>query len=185
MKLVVGLGNPGRKYDKTRHNVGFEVLAELARRHDGGKPKAKFDGLVVEAVMGGESVWLLAPQTYMNASGRSVRAAVEFYKLPLDGLLVVCDDFHLPIGKLRLRAEGSAGGQKGLADIIRQLGTEEFHRLRIAVGPVPDGWDAADFVLGKFTGSQRQTIHDVLDRAADAVACWVAHGIDETMNQYN
>jgi PTH1 family peptidyl-tRNA hydrolase len=121
----------------------------------------------------------------MNASGQSVRAAIDFYKLSVDDLLVVCDDFHLPIGKLRFRARGTSGGQKGLADIIRHLETDQFSRLRIAVGPVPDGWDAANFVLGKFSPDERKVINDVVSSAADAVACWCARGIDESMNQYN
>ncbi|MEZ6070203.1 MAG: aminoacyl-tRNA hydrolase [Pirellulales bacterium] len=152
MKLIVGLGNPGHKYDKTRHNVGFAVLDELERR-DGGTParrRVAFQGLKAEAGIGGEKVLLLWPHTYMNRSGQSVAEACQFYKLNHRDVLVVCDDFHLPLAKIRFRPQGSAGGQKGLADIIRALGTDDVPRLRVGIGPVPDRYDAADFVLGRF-----------------------------------
>jgi PTH1 family peptidyl-tRNA hydrolase len=185
MKLVVGLGNPGRKYEGTRHNVGFAVLAELARKHAAGKPREAFAGEVAEATLEGERVLLLCPWTFMNRSGSSVVRARDFYKLQHEELLVVCDDFNLPLGKLRIRPQGSSGGQKGLADIIRCLGTEEFPRLRIGVGPVPEGWDAADFVLGKFTKPQLPEIEPTIWRAADAVAVWASQGIQDCMNRYN
>ncbi len=185
MKLVVGLGNPGRKYEATRHNIGFVVLAELAKRHGQGRPKAAFQGDVVEAVIAGEKVLLLGPLTYMNRSGSSVRAAAAYYRLAPEELLVVCDDFNLPLAKLRVRACGSAGGQKGLADIIRHLGTEDFPRLRIGIGPVPDGWDAADFVLSRFGGEEAAEAAQAVGRAAEAAAVWVTEGIDIAMNRFN
>ena len=185
MKLVVGLGNPGKKYEQTRHNVGFKVLRELAGQYCGGAAKSRFDGQVVEAAIEGQAVLLLAPHTYMNASGRSVRAAVDFYKLPHVDLLVIGDDFHLPLGKLRMRARGSAGGQKGLADILRHLQTEEISRLRIGVGPVPEHRDPADFVLSRFSAQQRATVDDMIGQAAQAVRHWVAAGVDEAMNRFN
>lgn len=185
MKLIVGLGNPGRKYVGTRHNIGFDVLAELARRHGSGKPRANFDGEVVEADLSGERAMLLCPHTFMNRSGQSLIKARDFYKLQNQELLVVCDDFNLPLGKLRFRPQGSSGGQKGLADIIRQLGTEEFSRLRIGVGEVPSGWDAADFVLGKFGKQDLKEIEPAIWTAADAVAVWARQGIQECMNRYN
>ncbi len=185
MKLIVGLGNPGRKYENTRHNVGFEVLNVLAGRHGDGAVKEKFDGRLAEATICGERALLLWPATLMNRSGSSVGPAVEFYKLTLADVLVVCDDFNLPLGKLRFRREGSAGGQKGLADIIRRFGTEELSRLRIGIGPVPDAWEGADFVLGKFTASERKEIDEAIARAADGVERWVAEGIGAAMNQFN
>lgn len=185
MKLVVGLGNPGRKYEGTRHNVGYAVLAELARRHAVGSPRASFLGEVLEADLDGTRALLLSPTTYMNQSGASVQAAVGFYKSPLDELLVICDDLNLPLGKLRARSKGSAGGQKGLDDIIRRLGSEEFSRLRIGIGSPPVGWEATGYVLGRFTPDERIEIDRAIPRAADAVVDWAREGIEFCMNRYN
>jgi len=185
MKLVVGLGNPGRRYQGTRHNVGFAVLAELARRHGNSRPKTVFQGELVEGTIGGTRVLLLAPQTFMNSSGSSVLAARDFYKLNLDDLLIVCDDFSLPAGKLRLRPKGSAGGQKGLEDIIRVLSDDAVPRLRLGIGPLPAGWDAAGFVLSKFSKDEAAIIEPTIVQAADAASDWVAQGIQSCMNIYN
>ena len=185
MKLIVGLGNPGRTYRGTRHNVGFAVLAELARRFAIGRPKSKFQGEVVEADLDAQRALLLSPVTYMNNSGASVQAACDFYRLPLEGLLIICDDLNLPLAKLRFRAKGSSGGQKGLRDIIRRLGTEEFARLRIGIGAPPDRWDATDYVLSKFSRKEVPEIEEAVDRAADAVAAWAREGIEHCMNRYN
>lgn len=185
MKLVVGLGNPGRRYEATRHNVGYEVVEELARRHATGRPKTAFHGEVIEADLGGTRILLLEPHTYMNRSGDSVAAALNFYKLDPAALLIVCDDINLPLGKLRMRARGSSGGQKGLADVARRLATEEFARLRIGVGVVPAGWDAAKYVLGRFANDERPAIDEAIQRAADAVVVWVRQGAEAAMNQFN
>lgn len=185
MKLIVGLGNPGGKYADTRHNVGFHVVEELAKRHGGGVPRAKFQGEIREARIEGQACWLLCPHTYMNHSGRSVLEARDFYKVEAAEILVVCDDFALPLGKLRVRPKGSAGGQKGLDDILRRLGTDEIPRLRIGIGPVPEKWNPADFVLGKFTKEEIPTINESIRRSADAVALWVRDGVQNCMNQYN
>lgn len=185
MKLVVGLGNPGPRYAGTRHNVGWEVLALLAGRAGGGKPKAAFGGELLDVQLRGERTILLAPHTYMNKSGESVLPARDFYRVENQSVLVVCDDFNLPHGRLRLRTKGSAGGQKGLADIIRRLGTEDVPRLRIGIGPVPDRWDPADFVLGKFTKDERKEMDICLHEAADAVMDWAGDGIETAMNRWN
>lgn len=185
MKLVVGLGNIGKKYEATRHNVGFCVAAELARRHGSGTPRARFEGEVVEAAWNQQKLLLLCPHTYMNRSGLSVLAAKDFYKLELSDLVVVCDDFSLPLAKIRVRTKGSSGGQKGLEDVIRRLGSEEFPRLRIGIGPTPPGWDSADYVLSRFTAEERVDVDRAVARAADAVEVWVRDGIDACMNQYN
>lgn len=185
MKLVAGLGNIGRKYDHTRHNVGFEVIAALATEYASGAPKGRFQGETYDAKVGPERVILLMPHTYMNLSGSSVQPAKDFFKVELPELLVVCDDFALPLGKLRFRKAGSAGGQKGLADILQRLGTEEVPRLRIGVGPLPERWDAADFVLSKFSGEDKEVAKESIARAAAAVADWATRGIDYCMNQYN
>jgi PTH1 family peptidyl-tRNA hydrolase len=185
MKLIVGLGNPGRKYEKTRHNVGFETLNLVAQRCAAETAKDKFDGRLAEATIAGERALLLWPHTLMNRSGQSVLGAVNFYQLPPADILVVCDDFNLPLGTLRFRSQGSAGGQRGLQDIIRRLGTQEFSRLRIGIGPVPENWDAADFVLSRFAAAERREIDEAIMRAADGVECWVAEGIAASMNKFN
>lgn len=185
MKLVVGLGNPGRKYEGTRHNVGFAVVAELARRFGQGTPRVAFQAETVEATIAEEKVLLVCPQTFMNLSGESVVKARDFYKLTNDDVLVICDDFNLPLSKLRIRTSGTAGGQKGLADIIRRLGGDAIPRLRVGVGPVPSGWEAVDFVLGKFTKDEKAEIEIMVQTAADAVVEWVAKGPAAAMNRYN
>ena len=185
MKLVVGLGNPGRKYEGTRHNVGFEVVARLARECGATPPRKKFDGELCECPLGGEQAWLLAPQTFMNRSGSCVRQALDFYRVTLEDLIVVCDEFQLPVGQLRIRSQGTDGGHNGLADVIRALGTGAFPRLRIGIGPVPDRWDPADFVLGKFTAGDREIIDVEIARAADAVKLWASRGIAPAMSKYN
>jgi PTH1 family peptidyl-tRNA hydrolase len=185
MKLIVGLGNPGSKYQGTRHNVGYEVLAEVGRRHGDGRPRSKFHAEVMEAVVGTTRLLLLSPVTYMNRSGSSVQPARDFFKLPDEDLLIICDDFNLPLAQLRFRARGSSGGQKGLDDIIRRLGTDQVARLRIGIGPVPERWDPADFVLGKFATGERPVIDEAIRRAADAVSVWVMEGIEACMNRYN
>ena len=185
MKLVVGLGNPGRRYRGTRHNVGFAILGELARRFATGGAKAKFHGEAVEADLDGQRALLLSPLTYMNHSGTSVQEAKRFYKIPDEDLLVLCDDLNLPVAKLRFRAKGSSGGQKGLEDILRRLGTEDFARLRIGIGSPPEGWDWADYVLSKFTEQEMPAIEEAVGKAADAVAVWAREAVEFCMNQYN
>lgn len=185
MKLIVGLGNPGRKYDGTRHNVGFDVIAELARRNSGSAPRSDFDALIAEAVIGRERVLLAAPQTYMNLSGRSVRQILDFYKLGLPDLLVVCDDLNLPLGRLRLRRNGSAGGQKGLKNIIEHAGSEDFSRLRIGIDRPPERVDAIAYVLQRFAPAQRDAINNAVSFAAEAAELWVTAGPDVAMNRIN
>jgi peptidyl-tRNA hydrolase, PTH1 family len=185
MKLIVGLGNPGRKYAETRHNVGFAALGILARQFGQTAPRAKFHGEMVEARMHEQPVRLLCPQTYMNRSGRSVAEAKHFYQVDDTDLLIICDDFNLPLGRLRCRARGSSGGQKGLQDIIQCLGTEQFARLRIGIGSPPPGWDVAAYVLSKFQAEEMETIRQTIARAVDAAGDWVAEGIQFCMNRYN
>lgn len=185
MKLVVGLGNPGRKYEGTRHNIGFAVLAELGRRCGAGPARSKFHGAVMEAQLGAVAALLLTPETFMNRSGASVQAAWSFYKLEVSDLLVVCDDLNLPLAKLRVRSGGSSGGQKGLEDIIRCLGRDDFPRLRVGIGQPPEAWDWANFVLSKFTESEVPEIEEAVKHAADAVALWAQAGVEQCMSRYN
>ncbi len=183
-KLVVGLGNPGSKYQGTRHNIGFEVIDRLAEGGSGASFSRKFDGLLAEAEIDFRRVLLLKPETFMNLSGRSVAQAVRFYKLDLADVLVVCDDLNLPLGKLRIRGGGSDGGQKGLRDISAHLGSEDYARLRIGIGdrgPI----DAVDFVLSRFRSAERPAIDDALILASQAVAVWATQGLAATMNRFN
>lgn len=184
MKLVVGLGNPGSKYDGTRHNVGFDVIDRLAAGGSGTTFTRKFDGLVAEAEIDYHRVLLLKPQTFMNLSGRSVGQALRFYKLDLADLLVVCDDLNLPLGKLRIRGGGSDGGQKGLRDISAQLGSEAYSRLRVGIGERGEV-DAVDYVLTRFRPAERSVIEDALILASQAVAVWVSQGLAVAMNRFN
>ena len=148
--MIVGLGNPGQKYVGTRHNIGFDVLGQFARKHFASGPRSKFEAEYSEVQIGDTKVILLCPLTYMNLSGQSVSQATSFFRIDSNDLLVVCDDFNLEINRVRFRPSGTSGGQNGLDDIINRLGTRDFARLRIGIGPVPEKWNPADFVLGKF-----------------------------------
>lgn len=185
MKLIAGLGNPGRAYEGTRHNVGFDVLEILAGRCGSPVRRARFQGETAQVTIRGRPTLLLWPLTWMNLSGASLLAARDFYKIENDDILVLCDDFQLPTGTIRLRASGSAGGQNGLADVLARLGTNGIPRLRIGIGPVASGWKTADFVLGRFPKDERDTVNSTLERAADAAEEWVALGIEAAMNRYN
>lgn len=187
MKLLVGLGNPGSQYEKTRHNAGFLVIDRLARRHaPGAISKAKFDAALVEAPIGGERCLLLKPNTYMNRSGQAVAQAIGFYKVnPETDVLVIVDDIALPLGHLRIRPSGSGGGHNGLGDIERALGNENYPRLRIGIDAKPALMDQADYVLGKFTAAEEGVIKPALDKAADACECFVTQGTQAAMNKFN
>jgi len=185
MKVLVGLGNPGKKYAGTRHNVGFEIVAELAYRHKADRPKSKFEAEISEVLIGTERLLLAAPQTYMNVSGRSVRQLLDFYQLTVTDVLVACDDIYLPLGQLRIKRSGSSGGQKGLENVIQHLGTPAVSRLRIGVGRPDPNRDSADYVLERFHKSEVAAIDTAVRTAADAVETWVIEGIDRAMNRFN
>jgi len=185
MKVVIGLGNPGPKYVGTRHNVGFDVVDYLAAAPGVGPFRSKFQALIAEAKEAGEPVLLVKPETFMNLSGRAVRQIVDFYKLtPATDLLVISDDFNLPLGKLRARAKGSHGGQNGLRNIQEQLGNDEYPRLRIGVGQPSEG-QAVDFVLSRFKPGERKAVEDTIAKAAEAVVIWLKSGLDAAMNRAN
>lgn len=184
--IVVGLGNPGPKYDWTRHNVGFLVIDELADRANIPVQRVKYKALTNTTKLGGKSVLLMKPVTYMNLSGEAVGQAARFYKVPPERVLVISDDVSLPQGKLRIRRSGSAGGHNGLKNIIAHLGTDQFPRVKVGVGnkPRPDS-DMAAWVLGKFTGPDREAMEAAVKKAADAVACLIEQGADKAMAQFN
>lgn len=184
MKIIVGLGNPGPKYVGTRHNVGFEVIDSLAAGPGCSAWREKFESFVAELKEGDETVLLVKPLTFMNLSGRAVRAILDFYKLPIEQVLIVCDDFNLPLGKLRIRAKGSHGGQNGLRNIQEQLGTDAYARLRIGVGQPTPG-DAVDFVLSKFHPGERATTEGAVATAVQATLTWVRQGLETCMNRFN
>ena len=184
--LLVCLGTPGDKYENTRHNVGYMVADEVAERQNKPIQKLKFKALTNLLTISGEKVLVMKPITYMNLSGEAVRQAVDFYKVAPDHVLVVSDDTALAVGRLRIRAKGSAGGHNGLKNIIQHLGTDQFPRIRVGVGekPHPD-YDLADWVLGKFTGEDKKAMDAAVKRAADGVECIIAQGCDRAMNQFN
>ncbi len=185
MVLIIGLGNPGAKYAGTRHNIGFSAVTALADACGIELKTKECRGLTGTGVIDGVKVKLVQPQTFMNLSGECVRALMDFYKVPADDILVICDEVSLPTGKLRIRAKGSAGGHNGMKNIIAQIGTSDFARLRIGVGEKPEGWDLADHVLAHFPKEEEEAVRDALKKTVAAVQCFLSDGIAETMNRFN
>ncbi len=184
--LVVFLGNPGIRYEGTRHNAGFMAADAFAKKHGLSISRSRFRALTATCTIGDQSVLLMKPQTFMNLSGEAVGQAARFYKIPPEHVLVVSDDISLPIGALRVRIKGSAGGHNGLKNIISALGTDAFPRIRIGVGspPHPD-FDMMDWVLSVFRNQDAEDIQKAADAAAEAVACYIGEGPDRAMNSYN
>lgn len=185
MVLIIGLGNPGAKYAGTRHNIGFSAVTALADACGIELKTKECRGITGTGVIDGVKVKLVQPQTFMNLSGECVRALMDFYKVPADDILVICDEVSLPTGKLRIRAKGSAGGHNGMKNIIAQIGTSDFARLRIGVGEKPEGWDLADHVLAHFPKEEEEAVRDALKKTVAAVRCFLSDGIAETMNRFN
>ncbi len=187
MRLIVGLGNPGSEYARTRHNAGFMVLDRLAQRHGlaDDKPKLKFHAECREGRVLDHRVALLKPMTYMNRSGLTVGEARSFYKLDPDDILIVVDETALPVGRIRIRPSGSAGGHNGLSDIELSLGTRAYPRLRVGVDEPPQRVAKKDYVLGRFTPDQVLRMESTLDRACDCIECWLGDDIDAVMARYN
>ena len=186
MYLVVGLGNPGRQYEATRHNMGFDTIDYLVEEYKVNKGGVKFNAMYGKTVIGGEKVILMKPLSFMNLSGGPVRDMVNYFKIdPGTELIVIYDDIDLDPGQLRIRKQGSAGGHNGIKDIIRQLGTEKFLRIKVGVGAKPKGWDLADYVLGRFSTEDRKIVDEAIARAGKAVDIMISQGPDAAMNEFN
>lgn len=186
MYLIVGLGNPGRQYEGTRHNMGFDTIDYLIEKHRIPQGGVKFNAMYGKGIIGGERVILMKPLSFMNLSGTPVREMANYFKIdPETEMIVIYDDIDLEPGQLRIRKQGSAGGHNGIKDIIRQLGTQKFLRVKVGVGAKPRGWDLADHVLSRFPDSERKLVDESIKRAGDAVEMMISDGTDAAMNEYN
>ena len=185
MIIIAGLGNAGKQYDKTKHNVGFWVIDKLAKEYNIEVTKFKHKALIGEGNIAGKKVLLVKPQTYMNLSGESIREIIKFYKVPLEQFYVIYDDTSLPLSNVRIREKGSAGGHNGIKNIIAHLGTDIFLRIKVGIGEKPNGWDLADYVLAPFSKDEEPLILSGVDKAYHAVELLLTKGIKEAMNQTN
>lgn len=186
MYIIVGLGNPGKQYEKTRHNIGFDFIDALADKYHISVLEAKFKALIGKGVIEGQKVVLVKPLTYMNLSGESVRQVIDYFKVDEESeLIIVYDDISLNPGGLRIRAKGSAGGHNGIKNIIQHLGHDKFMRIKVGVGEKPKGWDLVDYVLGRFTTEDRKLVDEAIDVAVEAAKIMITEGIDEAMNRCN
>ncbi|MBD5485413.1 MAG: aminoacyl-tRNA hydrolase [Lachnospiraceae bacterium] len=186
MYIIVGLGNPDRQYQNTRHNIGFDVIDVIAYKNNITVKERKHKALIGKGVVGGQKAVLVKPQTYMNLSGESVREVIDFYKADEKSeLIVISDDISLDVGQIRIRKKGSAGGHNGLKNIILHLGHDEFQRIKMGVGQKPEGYDLVDYVLGHFPKEEREIMDESAMRAADAIAVMIAEGADAAMNLFN
>jgi PTH1 family peptidyl-tRNA hydrolase len=183
--IIVGLGNPGREYRDTRHNIGFMLIDRLAEKLNARSMRVQSKAIITTAQYEGHKIILAKPQTYMNLSGQSVQGLVRFYKIPQENLMVAHDDLDLPFCALRLRPGGGSAGQKGVASIIQQLGTPDFARMRLGIGRPPGRMEAAAYVLQAFSQKEAQEVAELLDKAADAALTWVTDGLDMAMNRFN
>ena len=186
MYLVVGLGNPGKQYEATRHNMGFDVIDKLVEEYQVPQSGVKFNAMYGKGIIGGEKAILMKPLSYMNLSGGPIQEMSGYFKIdPETELIVIYDDIDLDPGQLRIRKQGSAGGHNGIKDIIRQLGTEKFLRIKVGVGAKPKGWDLADYVLGRFSTEDRKIVDEAIAKAGKAVDIMISQGPDAAMNEFN
>ena len=183
MKIIVGLGNPGLKYDRTRHNMGFMVIDQLASRLPTERKQNKLAAQIQLAAIGRDKVLLVKPQTYMNHSGQAVRAVTDWFKTEIEDLLVVYDDMDIETGLVKIKPKGGSGGHKGMTSVIQQLGGQDFARIRIGIGRPPD--ETIDWVLGGISKAEKPILLSAAEKAADAAVCWVQEGINSCMNKYN
>lgn len=185
MKLIVGLGNPGRQYEKTRHNIGFQAIDKLSDDFGIRLDQAKHKGIFGIGNRDGERVILLKPLTYMNLSGESIRAVMDYYQIEIEDLAVIYDDLDLPVGRIRLRQKGSAGGHNGIKSTIAHLGTQNFNRIRVGISRPQNGMTITDYVLGDFTKEEQNIMDDVIDKCADACKQWIKSPFLKVMNEFN
>jgi PTH1 family peptidyl-tRNA hydrolase len=185
LKLFIGLGNPGKEYENTRHNVGFMVIDELARQLNITLDKAKFNGIFGMGVISGEKVILCKPLTYMNLSGECVRPLIDYYNIDIEDLIVIYDDLDLPTGKIRIRMKGSAGGHNGIKSLIQHLGTQEFKRIRVGIDRPKNGIKVTDYVLGRFTEDEKPFINEAILKSAEACKKWLSTPFLQVMNEFN
>ena len=183
--IIVGLGNPGKDYEKTRHNTGFMAMDKLAEKCGAKIDRLKYKALTAQTNFCGHSVLLMKPQTFMNLSGEAVFAAMDFYKIPIEKVIVIFDATTLEVGKMRIRKKGSAGGHNGLKSIIGLCGSDAFPRIKIGIGKKPDGWDLADWVLGKYSEEDLKTLDGMYENACDAAKLIMGGNTDEAMNKFN
>ena len=183
--LIFGLGNPGRDYDGTRHNVGFEVINKLAYDNNIDICRMKRRSFIGEGFIGSQKCVLIKPQTFMNLSGEAVRENIQFYKEPLENIIIIYDDTSLKLGEIRIRAQGSSGGHNGIKNILYHLGTDVFPRVRVGIGEKPSGWDLADYVLSRFKKDEIDDIVTGITKAGEAVEILIREGLSEAMNKYN
>lgn len=185
MYIIIGLGNPTKEYDKTRHNAGFSVIDVLADRVGVDVTERKHRAFCAKGILEGQKVILVKPQTFMNLSGESVRSVMDFYKVPPEEIIVIYDDVSLEPGQLRIRTKGSAGGHNGIKSIIAHMGTQEFPRIKVGVGEKPKGMDLADYVLSRFSKGEQELMEDAFKEAADAAAMMISEGVEPAMNHFN
>lgn len=185
MYLIVGLGNPGKKYTFTRHNAGFLSIDYMSQKHNIDVKKIKHKAVIGEGIIAGERVILAKPQTYMNLSGESISEIVSWYKIPNENIIIIYDDISMPTGSIRIREKGSAGGHNGMKSIIQHLSTDVFPRLKIGINAKPDEYDLADYVLGKFTPEEQKILFDTFEKINEAVKEFISKDIKSAMNKYN
>lgn len=185
MYIIIGLGNPSREYEHTRHNIGFDVITNISSEYNIPLDFKKHKAICGKGVIQGEKVVLAKPQTYMNLSGESVRELVDFYKVPNENIIIIYDDISLDVGQLRIRSQGSAGGHNGIKSIIAHLGSQEFPRIKVGVGDKPKGWDLADYVLSRFQGEDAILIKESILKSTKAVETIIKDGLNSAMNIYN
>ncbi len=183
--IVAGLGNYGREYEKTRHNAGFDAIDILADKLNVSINRSKFDSLTAEGIINGKRILLMKPQTYMNLSGTAIKKAADFYKIPTENVIVICDDINLDVGKTRIRRKGSDGGQKGLRNIIEQFSSDEFPRVRFGVGKVPAGGNVISWVLGRIPSESRDSFHDATSKITEIIPLIIDGNIEKAMCDYN
>ena len=183
--MIVGLGNPGREYEGTRHNIGFEIVDKLATDNGINVNKGKFNALYGEGRIAGEKVFLVKPTTYMNNSGQAVRALADFYKIPVENIIVIFDDIDIPFGSIRIKSKGSGGTHNGMKSIVNHLSSKDFPRLKVGVGSKLEGQNLANFVLSKFSNDEKRTIEDSISNASKAIETIISKDLDMAMNEYN